>query len=247
MNEQGLLAGRTAVLTGGAGGLGRVMAQRFADEGAQVVIADLDAEAGKALAASLPNNAFAVPTDVTSAEDVDALVQRTVDETGTVDVFVNNAGITRDASIRKMTLDDWDAVQNVHLRAAFIAIKAVSEPMRFQGAGSIVNLSSISGKVGNFGQANYSSAKAGMVGLTKVAAKELAKHGVRVNAIQPGLIRTAMTEELTQQVWDSKLAEIPMARAGEPDEVAKAGLFLASDLSSYLTGIVLEVTGGRYM
>ena len=146
-----------------------------------------------------------------------------------------------------MTLDDWDAVQNVHLRAAFIAIKAVSEPMRFQGAGSIVNLSSISGKVGNFGQANYSSAKAGMVGLTKVAAKELAKHGVRVNAIQPGLIRTAMTEELTQQVWDSKLAEIPMARAGEPDEVAKAGLFLASDLSSYLTGIVLEVTGGRYM
>lgn len=247
MTEDGLLAGRTAILTGGAGGLGQAMARRFAAEGAQVVVADLDADAAKELAASLPNNAFAVPTDITSAADVEALVQRTLEETGTIDVFVNNAGITRDASIRKMTLDEWDAVHNVHLRAAFIAIKAVAEPMRARGSGSIVNLSSISGKVGNFGQANYSSAKAGMVGLTKVAAKELAKHGIRVNAIQPGLIQTAMTGELTQEIWDRKLAEIPMARAGEPDEVANAGLFLASEMSSYLTGTVLEVTGGRYM
>jgi 3-oxoacyl-[acyl-carrier protein] reductase len=243
----GLLAGQTAVITGGAGGLGRAMAQRFAGEGARVVVVDLNEEAAEEFAASLPHGAFAVRTDVTRPDDVAALTQRVLAEAGSIDVFVNNAGITRDASIRKMTLEQWDAVHNVHLRGAFIAIKAVAEPMRENKHGAIVNISSISGKVGNFGQANYSSAKAGLVGLTKVAAKELAKYGVRVNAIQPGLIRTAMTEVLAPDIWQSKLAEIPMGRAGEPDEVAKAALFLASDQSSYMTGTVLEVTGGRYM
>lgn len=247
MSEMGLLAGQTAVITGGAGGLGRAMAQRFAGEGARVVVVDLNEEAAEEFAASLPHGAFAVRTDVTRPDDVAALTQRVLAEAGSIDVFVNNAGITRDASIRKMTLEQWDAVHNVHLRGAFIAIKAVAEPMRENKHGAIVNISSISGKVGNFGQANYSSAKAGLVGLTKVAAKELAKYGVRVNAIQPGLIRTAMTEVLAPDIWQSKLAEIPMGRAGEPDEVAKAALFLASDQSSYMTGTVLEVTGGRYM
>jgi 3-oxoacyl-[acyl-carrier protein] reductase len=247
VTDRGLLHGRTAVITGGAGGLGQAMALRFAGEGARVVVADLNIDAATEFAGSLPYDAFAVRTDVTSVEDVTALTERVATEAGAIDVFVNNAGITRDASIRKMTLDQWDAVHNVHLRAAFIAIKAVAEPMRAQGSGAIINVSSISGKVGNFGQANYSSAKAGLVGLTKVAAKELAKHGVRVNAIQPGLIRTAMTEVLTEEIWNAKLAEIPMGRAGEPDEVAKVALFLASDLSSYLTGTVLEITGGRYM
>jgi 3-oxoacyl-[acyl-carrier protein] reductase len=247
VTDRGLLDGRTAVITGGAGGLGQAMALRFAGEGARVVVADLNIDAATEFAGSLPHGAFAVRTDVTNVEDVAALTERVTAEAGQVDVFVNNAGITRDASIRKMTLDQWDAVHNVHLRAAFIAIKAVAEPMRAQGSGAIINISSISGKVGNFGQANYSSAKAGLVGLTKVAAKELARHGVRVNAIQPGLIRTAMTEVLAEDIWNQKLTEIPMGRAGEPDEVAKVALFLASDLSSYLTGTVLEVTGGRYM
>lgn len=247
MNMGGLLSGQTAVITGGAGGLGQAMAHRFAAEGARVVLADLNSDRATDLARSLPNGAFAVPTDVTRVEDVEALVRRVKEEADSIDVFVNNAGITRDASIRKMSLDQWDAVHNVHLRAAFIAIKAVAEPMRAQRSGAIINVSSISGKVGNFGQANYSSAKAGLIGLTKVAAKELAKHGVRVNAIQPGLIRTAMTEVLERDIWNQKLAEIPLGRAGDPEEVAKVGLFLASGLSSYMTGTVLEVTGGRYM
>jgi 3-oxoacyl-[acyl-carrier protein] reductase len=247
MPSTGLLEGQTAVVTGGAGGLGQAMARRFAEEGARLVVADLNLDAAEAFTAELGSGALAVRTDVTSPEQVRALVDRVVTDCGSIDVFINNAGITRDASLRKMTLDDWDAVHNVHLRGAFIATKLVSERMREQQRGTMVNISSLSGKVGNFGQANYSSAKAGLVGLTKVAAKELAKYGIRVNAIQPGLIRTAMTEALSQEVWDAKRAEIPMGRAGEPDEVAKVALFLASDLSSYMTGAVLEVGGGRYM
>jgi 3-oxoacyl-[acyl-carrier protein] reductase len=242
-----LLAERTAIITGGAGGLGRAMAVRFAREGARVVIADLDLAAAEELAAELPGDALAVQTDITEPDDVERLVGTTVRETGSVDVLVNNAGITRDASIRKMTLDQWDLVQSVHLRGAFITTKAVAEVMRTQERGAIVNVSSLSGKVGNFGQANYSTAKAGLVGLTKVTAKEYARFGVRANAVQPGLIRTPMTEALTKEVWDRKLAEIPMGRAGEPDEVATVALFLASDLSSYMTGAVLEIGGGRYM
>lgn len=242
-----LLAGRTALITGGAGGLGRAMARRFAEEGARVVVADLDFPAAEALAAELPHDAFALQVDVTDPEAVDRMVSTVVEVAGSLDVLVNNAGITRDASIRKMTLADWDLVQSVHLRAAFVATKAAAEVMREQRRGSIVNMSSLSGKVGNFGQANYSAAKAGLVALTKVTAKEYARYGVRANALQPGLIRTPMTEALSKEVWDRKLAEVPMGRAGEPEEVANVALFLASDLSSYMTGAVLEVGGGRYM
>ena len=242
-----LLPGKTAIITGGAGGLGRAMAFRFAGEGARVVIADLDLAAAEALAAELPGEPIAVRTDITDPADVARLVATTVERTGSLDVLVNNAGITRDASIRKMTLEQWDLVQSVHLRGAFIATKAAAEVMREQQGGAIVNVSSLSGKVGNFGQANYSTAKAGLIGLTKVTAKEYARFGVRANAVQPGLIRTAMTEVLTPEIWNQKLSEIPMGRAGEPDEVAKVVLFLASDLASYMTGAVLEIGGGRYM
>ncbi len=247
MPSEPLLAGRTAVITGGAGGLGRAMAERFASEGARVVVADLDLAAAEALAAGLPGGALAVRADITVPEDVERMVATAVETTGSLDVLINNAGITRDASIRKMTLDEWDLVQSVHLRGAFIATKAAAEVMREQQGGAIVNISSLSGKVGNFGQANYSTAKAGLIGLTKVTAKEYARFGVRANAVQPGLIRTAMTEALAPDIWAKKLAEIPMGRAGEPDEVAKVALFLASDLSSYMTGAVLEIGGGRYM
>lgn len=154
---------------------------------------------------------------------------------------------THDKTMKKMTSEDFRTVLDVHVYGAWLGTRAAGAVMREQGSGSIITMSSISGKVGNFGQTNYSAAKAGMVGLTKAAAKELAGAGVRVNAIQPGLIRTAMTEAMPQHAWDSKLAEIPMKRAGEPGEVASVALFLASDLSSYLTGTVLEVTGGRYM
>jgi 3-oxoacyl-[acyl-carrier protein] reductase len=174
-------------------------------------------------------------------------VQRGVDTFGSLDVMVNNAGITRDATMRKMTIDDFRAVLDVHLLGAWLGTRFASYVMREQGRGSIINISSLSGKVGNPGQTNYSAAKAGIVGLTKAAAKEMGHLGVRVNAIQPGLIRTPMTEAMPSKAWDSKMAEIPMGRAGEPEEVAKVALFLASDLASYLTGTVIEVTGGRGM
>jgi 3-oxoacyl-[acyl-carrier protein] reductase len=247
MSAQLLLQGRTAVITGGAGGIGRAMAHRFAAEGARIIVADLDLAAAEALANELPHDALAVLADVTVPEQVEHMVKTAVDVTGSLDVLVNNAGVTRDASIRKMTLEQWDLVQTVHLRAAFITTKAAAEVMREQQSGAIINMSSLSGKVGNFGQANYSAAKAGLVALTKVTAKEYARFGVRANAVQPGLIRTPMTEVLTLEVWNQKLAEVPLGRAGEPEEVANVALFLASDLSSYMTGAVLEVGGGRYM
>ena len=184
---------------------------------------------------------------VTSGADVDALVAAAVEEFGSLDVMVNNAGITRDATLRKMTEDQFDEVIAVHLKGTWNGTRAAAAVMREQGSGAIVNMSSISGKVGLVGQTNYSAAKAGIVGLTKAAAKELAHLGVRVNAIAPGLIRSAMTEAMPQRIWDAKLAEVPMGRAGEPREVAAVALFLACDLSSYMTGTVLEVTGGRHI
>ena len=243
-----LLTGKVAVVTGAAQGIGLAIATRFAAEGARVVIADLDEDAATRAAASVPDGrAVAMRCDVTSEEEVDALVEGTVDLLGSVDVMVNNAGITRDATMPKMSLEDFRLVMDVHLVGTWLGTKAAGAVMREQKAGTIVNISSISGKVGNFGQTNYSAAKAGIVGMTKAAAKELARHGVRVNAIQPGLIRTAMTEAMPQKAWDDKMAEIPMGRAGEPAEVAAVATFLSSDLSSYMTGTVLELTGGRYM
>lgn len=243
-----LLEGRTAVITGAAQGLGFSIAQRFVAEGARVVLGDLNRDAAQAAADRLGADvALAVATDVTSSADTQALVQAALDYFGGVDIMVNNAGITRDATLRKMTEDDFDQVIAVHLKGTWNGLRAAATVMRERKRGAIVNMSSISGKVGMIGQTNYSAAKAGIVGMTKAASKELAYLGVRVNAIQPGLIRSAMTEAMPQRIWDSKVAEVPMGRAGEPDEVAGVALFLASDLSSYMTGTVLEVTGGRHL
>ena len=244
-----LLDGQTAVVTGGAQGLGFAIAQRFIDEGAKVVLGDVNLEATEAAASALGGSsvAAAVRCDVTDGADVDALIAAAVERFGGLDIMVSNAGITRDATMRKMTEDQFDQVIAVHLKGSWNGTRKAADVMREQKRGAIVNISSISGKVGLIGQTNYSAAKAGIVGLTKAAAKEVAHLGVRVNAIQPGLIRSAMTEAMPQRIWDAKLAEIPMARAGEPSEVASVALFLASDLSSYMTGTVLEVTGGRHI
>lgn len=211
------------------------------------MLADLDETDAKAAAARLSGKASGVRCDVTAEEDVAALVEHARTEFGSLDVMVNNAGITRDATMRKMSTADFRAVMDVHLLGCWFGTKYASMLMREQKSGSIVNISSISGKVGNAGQTNYSAAKAGIVGLTKAAAKELAYLGVRVNAVQPGLIRTAMTEAMRPDIFEQRVADIPMGRAGEPEEVANAVLFLASDLSSYMTGTVLEVTGGRHI
>ena len=244
-----LLTGRTAVITGGAQGLGLAIAECFVSEGARVMLGDLDLAATRTAADGIGGAevASAVRCDVTSAADVQALVGAAVDRFGTLDIMVNNAGITRDATMRNMTEEQFDQVVAVHLKGTWNGLRYAANVMRENKSGAIVNMSSLSGKVGLVGQTNYSAAKAGIVGMTKAAAKELAHLGVRVNAIQPGLIRSAMTEAMPQRIWDQKLAEIPMGRAGEPAEVAKVALFLASDLSSYMTGTVMEVTGGRFM
>jgi len=244
-----LLDGRTAVVTGGAQGIGFAIAERYVAEGARVVLGDLDLAATEAAVEILGGRdvAAAVRCDVTDAASVEALINTAVDAFGGLDVMVNNAGITRDATMRKMTEEQFDQVIAVHLKGTWNGTRKAADLMRENKSGAIVNISSISGKVGLVGQTNYSAAKAGIVGLTKAAAKEVAHLGVRINAIQPGLIRSAMTEAMPQRIWDSKLAEIPMARAGEPAEVANVALFLASDLSSYMTGTVLEVTGGRHI
>lgn len=242
-----MISGRTAVITGGAQGIGLAIATMFAENGANIVIGDLDESKAKEAADALPSTAIGVRCNVTSASDVQAVVDAAVASFGSIDVMVNNAGITRDATMRKMTEEQFDQVIDVHLKGCWNGTRIAAGVMRENGGGSIINLSSISAKVGFVGQSNYSAAKAGIVGLSKAAAKEVAHLGVRVNVIQPGLIKTAMTEAMPQKAWDHKMSEIPMQRAGDPREVASVALFYASDLSSYMTGTVSEVTGGRYM
>jgi 3-oxoacyl-[acyl-carrier protein] reductase len=245
----GLLENKTAVITGAAQGIGLSVAERFVAEGARVVIGDLDGSAAAAAADELGGEHVArgAACDVRRFEDVEALLALAQDAFGAVDVMVNNAGITRDATMRTMTEQQFDEVIDVHLKGTWNGTRAAAALMRESGGGAIVNVSSLSGKVGMVGQTNYSAAKAGIVGLTKAAAKEVAHRGVRVNAVQPGLIATAMTRAMPQKAWDQKMDEIPMRRAGEPHEVAGVVLFLASDQSSYMTGTVLEITGGRFM
>lgn len=245
----GLLAGHVAVITGGAQGLGYAVAERYVSEGCRVVLADLNEAALASATQRLGGGDIALSArcDVSVAGDVKALLANAVEAFGRVDVMVNNAGITRDATMRKMTEQQFDDVIAVHLKGAWNGTRQAAEVMRECRRGSIVNMSSLSGKVGGLGQTNYSAAKAGIVGLTKAAAKELGRYGVRANAIAPGLIRTSMTEALPTEIWDKKVADIPLGRAGEPDEVGGVALFLASSLSSYVTGAVIDVGGGRFM
>ena len=237
-------------MTGGSKGIGLAIAQVLAEAGASVVIGARD-EAGVQAAVKLLRAAGAdasgVTCDVSIESDIDALVLHCKALHGRLDVMVNNAGNTRDATMRTMTYEDFRAVLDVHLSGAWLGTRAAARVMREQGSGSIINISSIAGKIGNIGQTNYAAAKSGMVGLTKSAAKELAHLGVRVNVLQPGLTRTPMTESMRPDLFERKLKAIPMGRAGEAREIATAVLFLASDLSSYVTGAVLEVTGGRDM
>lgn len=245
-----LLAGKVAVVTGAAQGIGREIAAVLYQHGARVVLADMNGAAARQAAGDIDGTGtkcVGIACDVTNEEQMSSLVAEAVRSYGRLDVFVNNAGITRDASLKKMSVEDFDAVVTVHLRGTWLGVRAATAVMREQKAGSIVNISSLSGKSGNPGQTNYSAAKAGIVGLTKAAAKEVAHHNVRINAIQPGLIRTPMTAAMPVDVFAEREAAVPMKRAGEPAEVAGAVVFLASELASYITGTVIEVGGGRYM
>jgi 3-oxoacyl-[acyl-carrier protein] reductase len=244
-----LVENKVVVITGGAGGLGLAMARRLLAEGANVVITDVSSEALASATRDLDagERLTGIEARASDPEEVDAVVSHAIATFGRLDVWVNNAGFTRDGTMRKLSVDDFDAVIDVHLRGTWLGTRAAADYMRDHGGGSIINVSSISGKVGNAGQTNYSAAKAGIVGLTKAAAKEVGFAGVRVNAVQPGIIRTPMTDAMREDIKQERLREIPLGRFGEPDEVADVVLFLASDLSRYLTGIVIEIAGGRHI
>jgi 3-oxoacyl-[acyl-carrier protein] reductase len=242
-----LLDGQTAIVTGAAQGIGLAIAEKLIVFGASVVLADIDEDRAAAAAQDLAadGRAIACCCDVTRATDHERLVNTALDRFGRLDILVNNAGVTRDGYIAKMSEDAFDTVIGVSLKGAWLGTRAVAPLFRKQRAGCIINISSLSGKVGNPGQTNYSSAKAGLVGLTKAAAKELGPSNVRVNAVMPGLIRTAMTLAMKPEIYRAKEQEVPLQRAGEPEEVANVVAFLASSLASYVNGAVIEVTGGR--
>ncbi|WP_433957955.1 3-oxoacyl-ACP reductase FabG [Cytobacillus horneckiae] len=244
------LQNKVAVVTGAGQGIGREVARLFAKHGANVVAGDLNVEAAQSVVQEVEQlgiKGMAVRVDVADKESASSLIQSAIDTFGDLDILVNNAGITRDAMLHKMTEEQFDQVIAVHMKGTFLCMQAAGAYMRKHEKGKIVNISSIAGKVGNMGQVNYAGAKAGIVGMTKAAAKELAKFQVNVNAVQPGFIDTDMTRAVPEKVREIKIAEIPMQRVGEPLDIAKAVIFLSSDYADYMTGNVLEVTGGRFM
>ena len=246
-----LLDGRHALVTGASRGIGRAVALAFAAEGASVALNFAGnvaaAEAVRAEIESAGGKAILVPADVSDENAVEDMVKTVTEAFGSIDILVNNAGITRDGLLLRMKEEDWDAVLNTNLKGVFLCTKAVSKFMMKKRYGRIVNMASVVGVTGNASQANYAAAKAGVIGFTKAMAKELASRGITVNAIAPGFIRSDMTDVLPDKVKEAMLAEIPRGRAGEPADVAKAALFLASDQAAYITGQVLKVDGGMVM
>jgi len=247
------LEGKVAIVTGAGRdgkGIGRSIALALAREGADIVIADFVPEAAEAVAdevKSIGRRAVSVKANVAVPADAEAIVQRALDEFGKVDILVNNAGITRDALIPRMSEEDWDLVINTNLKGTFNCTKAVTRPMLKQRSGKIVNIASVMGIIGNAGQANYSASKAGIIGLTKTTARELGSRGINVNAVAPGFIQTAMTDELSESIRENIASRIPLNRLGTPEDVAKLVLFLCADDSDYITGQVVNVDGGMVM
>ncbi len=246
-----LLEGKTALVTGAARGIGKALALRFAQEGANIAFTDLEIndaakETEKEIAA-LGVKVKGYASNAANFEQTHDVVAEIVKDFGSIDVLVNNAGITKDGLMLKMTEAQWDAVLTVNLKSAFNFIHAVIPVMSKQRKGSIINMSSVVGVHGNAGQCNYSASKAGMIGLAKSIAQEMGKRGIRANAIAPGFIITAMTDQLTDDVKKAWCEKIPLHRGGTPEDIADVALFLASDLSSYVTGQVIQVDGGMNM
>jgi len=240
------LEGKVCIVTGGARGIGRAMVEKFALEGAKMVYAcDLNEEALKELEKKY-DNVKGYKLDVTDRPAIAKFKEKVMAEEGKVDVLVNNAGITRDALIQKMSEEDWDIVINVNLKGVFNMTQQFGPEMMKAGKGSIINISSVVGIYGNIGQTNYAATKGGVIAMTKTWAKEFARKGaqVRVNAIAPGFIKTPMTKDLPEKVINLVISKTVLQRMGEPEEIAKAALFLASDESSFITGQVISVDGG---
>jgi 3-oxoacyl-[acyl-carrier protein] reductase len=244
------LKGKSALVTGGARGIGRDIAVGLAGCGANIAVIDVQQEPAEETARHLEGlgvKARAYACDVSSFEAVEALAGSVEGDFDSIDILVNNAGITRDRLLMRMTPDDWNAVISVNLTGAFNFAKVFGPPMLRRREGNIVSIASVIGLMGNAGQANYAASKAGVIGLTKALAKEFAGRGVRVNAIAPGFIRTAMTDALSEEVRDTMKQAIPLGRFGEPADVANIVLFLVSDLGNYVTGQVVNCDGGMIM
>lgn len=246
-----LLEGKTALITGAARGIGKALAVRFAQEGANIAFTDLVIDenglATQAEIEALGVKCIGYPSNAADFNQTKEVVDQVKKDFGTIDILVNNAGITKDGLMMRMTEQQWDAVINVNLKSAFNFINAVLPIMMRQRSGSIINMASVVGVHGNAGQANYSASKAGMIGLAKSIAQEVGSRGIRANAIAPGFIETAMTAALPQEVRDDWAKKIPLRRGGKPEDIADVALFLASDLSSYVTGQVIQVDGGMNM
>jgi NAD(P)-dependent dehydrogenase (short-subunit alcohol dehydrogenase family) len=240
------LEGKKVIVTGAGRGLGRGIALKLAEDGAKVAVADISVEACKETVDEIKANggeAIAVAVNIADSESVKAMFEKVINEFGEYTSIVNNAGINRDAMLHKMTYEQWDKVIAVDLTGTFYCIQEATKYLREKGAGSIVNISSGSW-LGNVGQANYAAAKAGVVGLTKTAARELARKGVNCNAICPGFIETDMTKSMPEAGWNAMMAKIPMGYAGKPRDVANLVAFLVSDEATYITGEVINVGGG---
>lgn len=238
--------GKVAVITGGGSGLGKETCILFAKNKAKVVVADFDEEKAKSVASFIQNEngeAMFVKVDVSSKESVDLMVEQIKNTYGRVDILINNAGITKDARLVKMTENDFDQVIDVNLKGVFLCTNAIVPLMIEQKYGRIISTASISA-YGNFGQTNYSASKAGVIAMTKTWSKELGKYGITANAVAPGFIRTPMTEAMRQDILENLEKQIPVGRLGEPKDIANAYLFLASEHASYINGSVLDVNGG---
>lgn len=241
---------RIAVITGASRGIGRSIALALAAQGATIVAVDMDQAATDAIVAELKaagGKALGVVGNVTVPADVERMIDAATEAFGRVDILVNNAGITRDGLLMRMKEEDWDAVLTVNLKGAFLCTRAAFKVMSKQRYGRIINIASVVGQMGNAGQANYCASKAGLIGLTKSNARELAKRNVTVNAVAPGFIATAMTDALSDKVRAELTSQIPLERLGSADDIANAVVFLASEASGYITGHVLSVNGGMYM
>jgi 3-oxoacyl-[acyl-carrier protein] reductase len=245
-----MLSDKVAIITGASRGIGRAIALALASQGAKVVASARNVEALTKLTAEIKSqggDALAVVGDVAVEDDANNLVKQAVAAYGQVDIFINNAGITRDGLLLRMKNADWDAVLDTNLKGAFLCTRAVAKVMSKQRSGRIINISSVVGEMGNAGQANYCASKAGLLGLTKSVARELARRNVTVNAITPGFITTEMTEDMTEKAQETMTEQIPLGRPGSAEDVANAVIFLASEQSAYITGQVLGVNGGMYM
>ncbi len=245
------LDGKAAIVTGASRGIGREIALLFAENGAKLTITARNAELLSSLSDEIVKaggvEPLCVALDVKDSEKVDEMVDKSLDKWGRVDILVNNAGVTRDGLLLRMSDEDWDEVLGTNLKGAFFCLRAVAKPMMRQRAGRIINMSSVIGLIGNAGQANYAASKAGLIALTKSAAKELGSRNILINAIAPGFIDTEMTQALSDDVKKAILKSIPVGTLGKPADIARAALYLASDESSFITGQVITVDGGMVM